>query len=257
MTNLTEIWKDIPSYEGYYQASTLGHIRSSDRLIHKKENRRGTLIDVSQPLKGRILKPSLGTHGYLGVGLSKNGKRETHTVHSLISRTFLEKPEGKYEVSHKNGNRLDNRLSNLQWLVRKDHREYDGENHPFYVLDRQTGKEILFRDGRQAGEYFGNSGLRVDDIMTRGGYYRDRRYKLRYVDHEPQKQAELKAEKYLADSKKFKPDTIVLTDLESGIPQFFKSEKELCEFFGCRIKVSRTIERFDGYYKKRWHFDYV
>ena len=123
-----EVWKDIPGWEGLYQASSLGRIR-------KKRYKIVTTDGKTFLKKGRVLSPkAVGTHGYLTVGLflpseSKNGG--THTVHSLVAKTFLSNPEGKRTVNHINGIKTDNRVENLEWAT-------DSENitHRYRVLDK-------------------------------------------------------------------------------------------------------------------------
>ena len=109
MTNsLIEIWKDIPNYEGLYQASNLGRIRSLDHKVMKK-SLSGELI-VRQ-YKGKILKGWVQNTGYLTVSLSN----KKYSVHRLIATTFLEQEKGKNIVNHIDGNKLNNRVDNLEW----------------------------------------------------------------------------------------------------------------------------------------------
>lgn len=109
MTNsLIEIWKDIPNYEGLYQASNLGRIRSLDHKVMKK-SLSGELI-VNQ-YKGKILKGWVQNTGYLTVSLSN----KKYSVHRLIATTFLEQEKGKNIVNHIDGNKLNNNVNNLEW----------------------------------------------------------------------------------------------------------------------------------------------
>ena len=103
-----EVWKDIPNWEGYYQASNLGRIRSLDRLVL---GRYGTYRKV----KGQILKQCLGSRGYPHVGLGRKGTLKTHLVHLLVSETFNYKPDYPVEVLHLNNIKTDNRAVNLKW----------------------------------------------------------------------------------------------------------------------------------------------
>jgi len=103
-----EIWKDIPEYEGYYQVSNLGRVKSLDRFIDKKNNRCF--------FKGKILKININKNGYCFIVLYKNKKSKNLRIHQLVSMAFLNhKPCGmKLVVDHINDIKTDNRLENLQ-----------------------------------------------------------------------------------------------------------------------------------------------
>ena len=104
-----EKWSDIPGYEGCYQASTLGRIRSLDRTY---EMRNGSV----RRMKGRIRSLQMNGDGtYLIVVLSVGGVHATRTVHSLVAETFLgPKPDG-LEVCHGKGGAFDNSVGNLRY----------------------------------------------------------------------------------------------------------------------------------------------
>jgi hypothetical protein len=106
--NDTEIWKDIPGYEGYYQISTCGHVRSLDRYQTFANNQ--VRKYRSQPIKSRQNK-----HGQVMIDLRKLKVKNTHLVHRLVLLTFVgDCPDGM-EGCHNDGNKLNNRLSNLRW----------------------------------------------------------------------------------------------------------------------------------------------
>lgn len=110
-----EIWKDILGYEGFYQISNMGRVRSLDRIIKRKDG--GSFIK-----KGKVLIPSLTYFGYPIVVLYKNTKPKTHTVHKLMAISFLNHiPCGhKQVINHKDFNKLNNKLSNLEIISQRE-----------------------------------------------------------------------------------------------------------------------------------------
>lgn len=94
------IWKDIPNYEGLYQIDNFGNIKS----LH---NYRG---------KNNILKPRI-KRGYYTIGLRKDGKRKWIGIHRLLAETFIPNPNNYPVVNHKDENKLNNNLDNLEWCT--------------------------------------------------------------------------------------------------------------------------------------------
>jgi len=107
---IVEIWKDIPDYEGCYQASSLGNIKSLRRC-----DSRGHLV------KEKVLKGGL-SRGYLTVNLRNNNKTKNYKIHKLIAITFLDHKPNRYElvVNHKDFNRLNNRVENLELVTNRE-----------------------------------------------------------------------------------------------------------------------------------------
>ena len=112
-----ELWKDVPNYEGLYQASTLGRIRSLDKEIkcYPTESKPYTRI-----LKGRILKPYCDSKGFRFIGLHKNGVSERMLVHRLVAITFLENPMDYRDVVFKDGDKSNMIIDNLMWINHSD-----------------------------------------------------------------------------------------------------------------------------------------
>jgi hypothetical protein len=108
-----EIWKDIKGYEGIYQVSNLGNVKS----LPKKRKVRGGKYSFK---KERLLKNSLNNKGYYRVNLSFFGKNKAFLIHRLVCLSFLPNPENKRTVNHKNGIPKDNRLVNLEWATDKE-----------------------------------------------------------------------------------------------------------------------------------------
>ena len=116
MAEEIEIWKDIPKYEGLYQASNLGKIKSLPKSVNNR------FKDI--PKEERILKPSKSKNGYLRVVLVKEGIKKYISVHRLVAITFLANELGLEQVNHKNKNKEDNRAENLEWCNGKYNTRY-------------------------------------------------------------------------------------------------------------------------------------
>lgn len=134
-------WRDIPSYEGYYQASKDGMIRSCDRRIKQK----GHQNNYERIMRGQILKPRPLNSGYLIVWLCKNGKSKAICVHRLIAKTFLIKSNKDYtDINHINGNKQDNRVENLEWCMRS----YNILHSYNHLIRKQKGVKVLCEETR-------------------------------------------------------------------------------------------------------------
>lgn len=107
---LIELWKDIENYEGLYQVSNTGKIRSLDRIV------KDTTRNRFQHLKGKVLKETDNGKGYKLVFLNKGRKRENKYVHRLVAEAFIPNPTNLEEVNHKDLNKSNNCVSNLEWI---------------------------------------------------------------------------------------------------------------------------------------------
>lgn len=107
---MKEIWKPIPNYEGMYEASDMGRIRSVSRIVKRNGG-------TNKTLSGRVLVTSTQGNGYKCVTLSQNGCVRTYRVHRLVAITFIPNPKGLPEVNHINENKADNSVSNLEWIT--------------------------------------------------------------------------------------------------------------------------------------------
>lgn len=110
---MTEIWKDIKDYEGLYQVSNLGRVKS---------------LNYRHTGRERVMEPSKHKVGYLLVSLCKDGKQKTFLIHRLVAEDFIPNPENKPEVNHKSENKQDNRVENLEWVWHKDNCNHGTRN---------------------------------------------------------------------------------------------------------------------------------
>ena len=136
------VWKDIPGYEGYYQASTGGRVKSVDREV----------IDINGKTyryRGKVLNLRLNHKGYPFVKLSKDRDYKNITTHILVAKTFINNPENKPQVNHIDADKTNNNVNNLEWVTNKEnmiHASKNGllnkkhENNPNAIL---TIKEVL------------------------------------------------------------------------------------------------------------------
>ncbi len=109
-----EIWKNIQNYEGYYEISNLGNIRSLEKTIYNKNG-----LPRKLPLKN--LKLSISTKGYLKIGLSKNDIKLNFELHRLLAIHFIKKTSEDFNiVNHIDGNILNNNLDNLEWTTLRE-----------------------------------------------------------------------------------------------------------------------------------------
>ena len=110
---MNETWKPIQGYEGNYEVSNYGRVRS-----------------LNYHLAGlpRIIKPTMTVNGYLYVSLSKDGKRKTFAVHRLVAMAFVANPRGLPEINHRDEDKTDNCAWNLEWLCHRDNCNFGTRN---------------------------------------------------------------------------------------------------------------------------------
>lgn len=105
---MKEAWKDVLGYEGLYQVSNLGRVKSLPR----------------QTTSGKILSTASRQNGYLCVSLCKNGKTHKYNVHRIVAEAFLPKHGRNDVVNHKDENKHNNQVTNLEWITQKENLDY-------------------------------------------------------------------------------------------------------------------------------------
>ena len=141
---MEEIWKDIEGYEGLYQVSSVGIVKSLKRLVNSKHSSR-TVNEI-------ILKQSLNKWGYYAVGLHKYGKVNIFRVHRLVAVAFIHNTESKPCINHINAIKTDNRAENLEWCTIRENTSH------YYSQQKSTSQYvgvILSRNKWNASIYHG------------------------------------------------------------------------------------------------------
>lgn len=128
-----EIWKDIPGYEGWYQGSSLGRIRSLNRWVNGKN---GTKAKRT----GKILKPVILDGRYYAVSICNNGKKKVIKIHRLVAETFISNPNNKPQINHIDCDIRNNNVKNLEWCTAL-------ENNRHMVINDRANPPIGERNG--------------------------------------------------------------------------------------------------------------
>lgn len=165
ITTYKEVWADIKGYEGLYQISTFGNVKSLSRPV--KHSNGGTKI-----LRERMLKTKINsTTGYKEVGLSRDGKQKYHLIHKLIAEAFIDNPHRLPVVNHIDGCKTNNDIFNLEWTTYSEnirHAFANGLSHNNMTNEiSRAGNEVqkkqvrcidddlVFDSAREAADYYG------------------------------------------------------------------------------------------------------
>lgn len=144
---MKEIWKPVVGYEGFYEVSNLGNVKSVDR-IEQITMRDGSVR--ARKKRGKVLKQCFdGKKHYLHVNMRKNGSGEIKDVHRIVAETWIPNAFGLPEVNHKDENKTNNSVSNLEWCSRKYNNNYGaklcgarGEKNPQNKFSQATIERI-------------------------------------------------------------------------------------------------------------------
>lgn len=121
---MEEIWKDIKNFEGLYQVSNLGRVKSLDKYVNQFNG-----FNISKRFyKGKVLQPHVSNKGYLRVFLYNKEMKKNYSVHRLVAEAFIPNLDNLPQVNHKDENKLNNISSNLEWCSSKFNINYGNRN---------------------------------------------------------------------------------------------------------------------------------
>jgi len=153
--NEEEIWKPLPGVLGV-EVSTFGRVRTLDKLISSEK--------ITRFIKGIVLKQFDSGIGYLQVSIPIDGKRTKKLVHRLVAQTFIPNPENLPQVNHKDCNRANNDVSNLEWCTASYNNQYkekfgisttESRGHPVFAINLSTLEVLHFRAQNEASRELG------------------------------------------------------------------------------------------------------
>ena len=185
-----EIWKDIENFEGLYQVSSFGRVRSLDRPVKQRGN-------STQVKKGKIIVQSKNHKGYPITGISKGNKKHCKTTHRFVAETFIPNTENKPQINHIDGVKTNNKASNLEWVTNEENAKhakmmglmiYRPENLKLATIAAakanhkkvnrlclKGGKTITYNSIKEAGQANGDKEKGISEVLrgrqkTAGGF---------------------------------------------------------------------------------------
>lgn len=187
-----EVWKEVKGFEGFYEVSNLGRVRSVKRTVLYKD---GRIFKYESVLLKEIKDPN----GYLRVGFNKNGKKSIHRIHRLVAENFISNNSSDKEVNHIDGMKENNRLDNLEWVTSSENTRKGYELGLFEkarkkarerwrgntlrakhvdVFDKNEGNWMTFDSAVNASLHFGWAKNYFTQLLRVGG--ENKRYKVRF-----------------------------------------------------------------------------
>ena len=251
---IKEIWKDIKDYEGLYQVSNLGRVRSLDRYVDTISNG----ITTKRKIKGNVL--SLKISKYAQVSLCKFGVITYHYVHRLVAQAFIPNPLDLPEVNHKNGKWLDNQVDNLEWIDRKGNCEHAvansllGQMRPINVYHLHYGLIDTLPSISEAKRKYSELEHQVDPSWINKIMYGHILFQVADNDTALDSDGSVTFNKRI-----FRWSKIVQLDLEFNILNTFSNEVEAHSYIspdrknnGYIVKKCRTNHYYNGFL---WYFE--
>lgn len=159
-----EVWKEIYGYKGIYFISNKGRVKSIDRRI-PNTNGVGTRI-----IKGCILKTSFNNKGYEIITLNKEGKKKTCLIHRLVAINFIPNPNNYTDVNHKDENKSNNKVENLEWVTHKYNMNYGDRS--IKASEKLKNTRTLSKNGKARKVINIDTGKVFNTILEASWYYK-------------------------------------------------------------------------------------
>lgn len=219
-----EIWKNVIGYEGLYQVSNLGRVKSLDRIDSRGCKHKGRMLRLAN------------SHGYKVVGLSNCGKLKVYFVHRLLAEAFISNPENKPQVNHIDGNKANSNINNLEWCTPKENNIHaiktglrtfkTGENNPLHTKFKGEGNPMYGKVGCMFGKHHSQEAkLKISKV-----------HKGKTISEETKRKMSLSRKGVLAGEKhpfygKIGPGAKKVKCITTG--KIFNSVKEASVFYKC------------------------
>jgi hypothetical protein len=152
------LWKDIKGYEGLYQISNFGEIKSLKRKVNFRNFKR--------TINEKILKPYKDSNNYLKINLSKNKKSKMFLVHRLVAKAFINNVNNKNQVNHKDNNHSNNNVNNLEWVNQSENIQhaYDNGFMCSYEVFQYDKKGNFIKKYKNAYDAYEKTGIAISSI---------------------------------------------------------------------------------------------
>ena len=166
---MQEIWKDVVGYEGLYQVSNFGRVKSLDRYDK-----------IGRKYKGKIIKQVLMKNGYLGLNLCVGGSCKTFYAHRIVASAFLDNPQNLPQINHKDENKQNNFVDNLEWCDSTYNNNYGTAREranikkyiPVYCIELNKRYDSMKQAGEEMGVPRGNIGKACRGVnKSSAGYH--------------------------------------------------------------------------------------